>query len=211
MKYEPKSITKHHGLIYDALSEEYEEKVGLRVKKTTEIIDKVRPFFKANGHILDVGCGVGITTEKLLEKGFQVTAVDISPKMLAYTQKRNPRAHCVLGDFLTLDFDTQFDGILDFAFLHLFPKETAMEILQKNHSILCPGGVFFIGTTVSDKNSEGWEEKKDYNKKHKRYRKHWKEDELKEALQKVGFEILKVDFNIGDSNKKWINIIARKQ
>ena len=204
------SILKHNGLTYDALSEEYEEKAGLRVEKTSEIIEKVTPFFKTNGHILDVGCGVGITTEKLLEKGFQVTAVDISSKMLAYTQKRNPQAHCVLGDFLTLDFDTRFDGILDFAFLHLFPKETAMEILQKNYEILHPEGIFFIGTTVSDKNSEGWEEKEDYSKKHKRYRKHWKEDELKEALQKVGFEILKVDFNTGDSNKRWINIIARK-
>ena len=211
MKENLESIIKQHALIYDDLSEEYEDKSESRVISTSSIIDKVSPFFKEGGHILDVGCGVCLTTQSLIDKSFEVTAVDIAPGMLSFTKKRNPKATCVLGDFLTLDFDTQFDGVLDFAFLHLFPKDVAMVILEKNNQILNTGGVIFIGTTCYQPSHEGWEEKKDYAKPLERYRKHWEEQELKDALQQTGFSILDVSFNTDHFNKKWINVIAKKQ
>lgn len=211
MRDELESIIKKHEKIYDSLSEEYEDKAASRVKRTFNIIDAVSPFFKEKGHILDVGCGVGVTTQSLLQKDFQVTAVDISPKMLAFTKKRNPEARCILGDFLTLDFDNKFDGILDFAFLHLFPKDVALTILEKNNRVLNTGGILFIGTTHSEKTTEGWEEKKDYDKAFERYRKHWGQEELKIALQETGFSILQTNFNTDHFNKEWVNVIAQKQ
>ncbi len=211
MKDDLESILEKHTQIYNDLSEEYESKAPSRVDSTSHIINKISPFFKEGGHILDVGCGVGVTTQSLLEKGFQVTAVDIAPKMLSFTKQRNPQATCVLGDFLTLDFDTKVDGVLDFAFIHLFPKEVAMGVLEKNNRILNTGGVLFIGTTYSEDGHEGWEKKNDYNRPLERYRKHWEEQELKDALSQTGFDILEVSFNTDHFNKKWINVIAKKQ
>jgi len=211
MKDNLESIIQQHTQIYDDLSEEYENKAESRVRRTSDIISKVSSFFKEGGHILDVGCGVGVTTQSLLERGFQVTAVDIAPKMLAFTKKRNPKATCVLGDFLTLNFDSKFDGILDFAFLHLFPKDIAMGILKKNNEILNTDGIIFIGTTYSEQGHEGWEEKKDYDKPFERYRKHWEKEELENALKETRFSILETSFNTDHFNKKWINIIAKKQ
>ncbi|MHA2405665.1 MAG: class I SAM-dependent methyltransferase [Candidatus Hermodarchaeia archaeon] len=39
-------------------------------------------------HVLDAGCGPGFYAEILLERGAQVTAIDISPKMIEFTRKR---------------------------------------------------------------------------------------------------------------------------
>jgi SAM-dependent methyltransferase len=39
-------------------------------------------------HVLDAGCGPGFYTELLLKRGATVTAIDISPKMIAFTKQR---------------------------------------------------------------------------------------------------------------------------
>ncbi|WP_458207301.1 class I SAM-dependent methyltransferase [Haladaptatus sp. NG-SE-30] len=48
--------------------------------------------------VLDAGCGPGITTEFLLERGAAVTALDVSSAMLAHARERAPCANFVLCD-----------------------------------------------------------------------------------------------------------------
>ncbi len=41
-------------------------------------------------HVLDAGCGAGQITKRLAERGAEVTAIDLSPNLIALAQKRVP-------------------------------------------------------------------------------------------------------------------------
>jgi ubiquinone/menaquinone biosynthesis C-methylase UbiE len=75
---------------YDSLADAYAAKVGTKAHNafyerpaTLSLIGDV-----AGKRILDAGCGPGIYTQWLLDKGAQVVAIDANAKMLAYARKR---------------------------------------------------------------------------------------------------------------------------
>lgn len=53
-------------------------------------------------HILDIGCGLGKHSERLIKKGAVVTGIDISEKMIEYAQKRCGNK----GKFFVANFET---------------------------------------------------------------------------------------------------------
>ena len=54
------------------------------VKKYIDLKDK---------KILDVGCGVGVYTERFSEEGKEVYGIDIDPERIKSAQKLAPKAH----------------------------------------------------------------------------------------------------------------------
>ena len=112
---------------------------------------------------------------------------------------------------MTSDFNGKFEGIFAKAFIHLFPKEDAIIVLKKIFNMLEEKGIAFIATTVHERSEEGFFEKSDYNKKLKRFRKRWTEEELLEEIKKAGFTIKDKDYHIEpDKKKKWINLVVVK-
>lgn len=58
--------------------------------------------------ILELGCGAGRITHRLLELGHRVVAVDESPEMLAHVR----RAEKIRGDIATLNLGRGFDAVV---------------------------------------------------------------------------------------------------
>ncbi|MDP2909825.1 MAG: class I SAM-dependent methyltransferase [bacterium] len=195
---------------YNALAEEYEKRTKALFSVTQNAVNAMSNYVRPKGKILDIGCGVGLAASFFSYKGFEVTCIDISPKMISFAKKRNPSATFIQGDFLTTNFDSLFDGVFAFSFIHLFPKDVALRILQKIHQTLDYGGIAHIDSTKSKNSKEGWEVKKDYKGKYKRYRKHWTETELRDALIQSGFEIIDLKDYTDPFGKNWIDFIVRK-
>jgi SAM-dependent methyltransferase/putative flippase GtrA len=65
---------------------------------------------RGTGSVLDVGCGTGRYARRLSERGFRVTAVDISPGMLEVV--RPYVAETLLMDLEDLDVGRRFDAVL---------------------------------------------------------------------------------------------------
>lgn len=62
--------------------------------------------------LLDVGCGTGLTSLPMLERGWQVTACDLSPAMLEVARaKAGERARFLLADMRSLPCLGEFDLI----------------------------------------------------------------------------------------------------
>ncbi|WP_291116255.1 class I SAM-dependent methyltransferase [Flavobacterium sp. UBA6135] len=65
----------------------------------------------SKGKILDVGSGAGSHSLYLQQKGFDVTAIDISPSAIVSCELRNIK-NCVISDILNYETSEKFDTIL---------------------------------------------------------------------------------------------------
>jgi trans-aconitate methyltransferase len=89
-------------------------------------------------HILDLGCGDGALTERLVAAGATVTAVDAAPDMIRAARARGLDAHVADGQALT--FEAAFDAVFSNAALHWMPDGAA--VIAGVFRALKPGGRF---------------------------------------------------------------------
>jgi 2-polyprenyl-3-methyl-5-hydroxy-6-metoxy-1,4-benzoquinol methylase len=192
------------------VADEYEERVETLRLTTEAALSKFTDLLQRGDKVLDVGCAVGYTVEIMRKSGMVVDGIDIAPKMIKHALRRNPESIFVVGDFLQTSYQTgHYDGILMYAFLHLFPKDIAIECLDKAISITKPGGLIFTGTTKSEQASEGFEVKHDYKQEVKRYRKRWTPTEIEAVFASRRLEIIDCDEKVDEFGKVWMDYIMR--
>ena len=93
---------------------------------------------KEGEKILDLGCGEGILTEKIIESGADVLGVDNSAELIEGAQHRGLKVACI--DALEMTFDEEFDAVFSNAALHwMSPLSKVFETVFK---ALKPGGRF---------------------------------------------------------------------
>ena len=95
----------------------------------------------AGEHILDLGCGDGVLTEKIVAAGATVVAVDAGPDMVAAARARGIDAKVMDGQKLT--FTGEFDAVFSNAALHWMRDQQA--VLAGVRRALRPGGRFVAG------------------------------------------------------------------
>jgi trans-aconitate methyltransferase len=89
--------------------------------------------------ILDLGCGDGVLTKKLVGAGANVTGVDHSPEMIAASRALGLDARMV--DATALPFDAEFDAVFTNATLH-WVKAHPEACVAGAFRALKPGGRF---------------------------------------------------------------------
>ncbi len=209
MKDQLSEIQKTNKSVYDELASEYESRSETLREVTAYAVSLFSKYLKGKD-ILETGCAVGTAVNIMEEMGFSVTGIDISPEMIKWAKKRSPESNLIVGDFLQYKFGKQFDGIFSFAFIHLFPKKIAEIVLKRMYKLLKPGGVIYIGTSKSKTASEGWEEKVDYKKPLKRFRKHWTQREMEKSFISNGFKILEKYIIEDPYQKVWMDFVLQK-
>jgi SAM-dependent methyltransferase len=108
----------------------------------------------AGRRLLDVACGTGKSFLPMLERGFDVTACDISPEMaLEAARKADGRADVHVADLRALPVFGEFDLVtcLDDAFNHLLGAEEVLAAFEGIRENLAPGGllVFDVNTLTA--------------------------------------------------------------
>jgi SAM-dependent methyltransferase len=102
----------------------------------TPVVELLDP--KPGERILDLGCGDGALTEKLIAAGAEVVAVDAAPDMVAAARARGIEAHVVPGQ--SLAFEREFDAVFSNAALHwMHPPEAVLAGVRR---ALKPSGRF---------------------------------------------------------------------
>jgi 2-polyprenyl-3-methyl-5-hydroxy-6-metoxy-1,4-benzoquinol methylase len=110
--------------------------------------DYIRARFDTRVSLLDLGCGAGVLSEKLLEYGYRVTAADASADMVALCEERLRRfpveshRHCQ-ANCLDLPFaDGEFDVIVSLGMFGYFDEVT--QALREIRRVLKPGGTLIV-------------------------------------------------------------------
>lgn len=163
--------------------------------------------------ILDVGCGGGIKTRYIAEKGYNVMGIDFSDKMIEIAKRENPGVEFAVVDMYDIDtLEKTFDGIFVQAALLHIPKARVMEVLNKMKDRLNPNGLLYIA--VKGIRDDGIEEdiktENDYGYDYQRFFSYFSLDELKGYFNTLDLEIV-WEGNRGSNATNWIQIIGRKK
>lgn len=101
----------------------------------------------ANKKILDVGCGPGKYTAKLLQRNATVVGMDVSLNMLRICNENysNEKMALCLADLEYIPFkEKSFDVILCVDLLHTFTKESREIIIDNLIKFVTPGGMIIL-------------------------------------------------------------------
>jgi ubiquinone/menaquinone biosynthesis C-methylase UbiE len=110
-----------------------------RDKYTKLLIDTL----PEGSELLELGCGPGDPTTKILAQHYAVTANDISESCLELAKQNAPSAKFVLSDMTTLEFDAEsFDAVVAYYAFHHIPRERYKPLIKKINRWLRPGGIF---------------------------------------------------------------------
>lgn len=97
---------------------------------------------KRNGRtLLELGSGGGNNASHL-KKHFEMTLVDLSPGMLAVSQKLNPECEHVQGDMRSVRLGRQFDAVfIHDAIAYMTTEADLRSAIQTAYEHCAPGGV----------------------------------------------------------------------
>jgi ubiquinone/menaquinone biosynthesis C-methylase UbiE len=124
------------------------------------LVEFVEKGLIKRGKVLDLCCGAGTNTVYLAEKGFEVTAIDISRKAIAYAKEKaghaNVKIDFMIQSFVDLSFkDEKFDFVFDMGCFHHVEIVDRPKFITGVHRVLKKAGNYLL-TCFSYKNGPAW-------------------------------------------------------
>ena len=138
---------------YNTLADEYDSMTSFKQR-----LIKEEPLFRSLVEkyriktALDAGSGTGVHSLLLAQSGVEVTAVDVSQKMLqllsAHAHEKKIKVKTVKADFLNLPkkIHDKFDAVfcMGNSLVHAKTRRELKIILSNFHKLLSPYGILFI-------------------------------------------------------------------
>lgn len=171
------AVLKVNLAAYQTLAADYRSSSWLRLKHASRWLGKHLTRIRSGRRprALDIGCADGSHAFYLAERGYLVTALDFSPRMIELAEARAANATpkgtvtpCFLtGEFLEGRFhdatgcpvtltERHFDLVLANAFVHLFPAPVDVAVVRRALDLVAPGGRALFSTTIEDSRHEGF-------------------------------------------------------
>jgi len=127
---------------YDWMSRALLAPFGGDHKFRTAVVDawSVQP----GDRVLELGCGTGLMTRILLDRGAVVTSVDRSEPMLARARVRAPEATFIASDVLAFEPGAKYDRVIFSYILHELSAADRAAALAIGRAALASGGLVGI-------------------------------------------------------------------
>ncbi|MBS0286693.1 MAG: class I SAM-dependent methyltransferase [Proteobacteria bacterium] len=131
----------NQGKRYDLIAEGF-AKMRDSFYKEQKYLDKLIKLIPSQSSILDVGCGSGYPIASyLIEKGFEVTGIDGSQKLLDIAKELCPKMKGVLGDVRSVTLAEKFDAVVEWWCLFHIPKQEHEMMIHRFSEWLKPKGI----------------------------------------------------------------------
>ena len=165
-----------------------------------------------NAIVLDLGCGPGVETHKLFDKGFTMYGFDLSSELLAIARTKTPQATFAQGNMID-PFpynDANFEGVFAKASLLHVPKESIGAVLREVYRVLKPKGIFHVAV------KKGTDEKhiteNGYGYEYERFFSFWEDGELKKLFTNSRFVVINESvWERPERNTVWLKYLLEKQ
>jgi cyclopropane fatty-acyl-phospholipid synthase-like methyltransferase len=119
------------------------------------MLDEFTARLPSGARVLDLGCGPGVPSTRLLADHFDVIGVDISATQLDAARRNVPGASFVHGDLAHVDFPPEsFDGVAALYSISHVPREEHGALFERVSRWLVPGGLFLA--TLGARDDPGW-------------------------------------------------------
>lgn len=128
--------------LYDALNAVLFAPSGGSGRLREQLVDALA--LNPGDRVLELGCGTGQVTERLLAAGARVVAVDALPAMLEGARRRAPEAEYVVGDVFDDLPAGPFDAVVLSFVLHNLPADRRRLLLARSADLLTPGGTVAV-------------------------------------------------------------------
>ncbi|MBX9730726.1 MAG: class I SAM-dependent methyltransferase [Sphingomonas sp.] len=111
-------------------------------------LDRFLQALPKGGRILDLGCGAGDPISRhIIDRGFMVSGVDLSPKMIALCRTRFPRHRWITADMRKVAMDGFYDGVLSWDSLFHLAGDAQAQMIERFGAWLAPGGRALFNTS----------------------------------------------------------------
>ncbi|NIY76269.1 class I SAM-dependent methyltransferase [Thalassospira sp. HF15] len=141
---------KRNDTFWDSVADKYARKPIGNEAAYAQTLDRTRAYLSTDQNVLEIGCGTGTTALKLASNIGQLTATDISRRMIEIAQGKTKDQAIRNVTFAKKTIDDiatgteRYDVVLGFNILHLLDEpEDAIASLHKS---LKPGGLFISKT-----------------------------------------------------------------
>ena len=114
-----------------------------------EVIDQLQRRNIRDGLVVDLGCGSGLTAQRLTEAGYDVLGVDISPEMLALARINAPDATFVEASLFDVEIPpcaavTAIGESINYAIGSSTTRSDIAGFAQRVFDVLLPGGLVML-------------------------------------------------------------------
>lgn len=130
-------------LAHNAISEKYFE---LYKDDTTDLVYFDKFLNGLKNEILDLGCGMGHYSNYMSQKGFKVTGVDFSSKMIDIARANFKGIDFIVNDICNLEFlqNKKFDGVVIAYVLQHLSKQEVVELFKNLNKNLKPNAKILL-------------------------------------------------------------------
>jgi 2-polyprenyl-3-methyl-5-hydroxy-6-metoxy-1,4-benzoquinol methylase len=192
---------------YNQIAPIYHAKRLAKKEINNKYFDELFHYFPASGRLLDLGCGGGQPlTAYFAEKGFDITGVDISRKMIEIAHGQIPQGNFFVSDMTECEFaEAEFDVIVSaFAIIHV-PQEKQFSLFENIFKWLKKDAVAFLILAAND--VPEWIENF-YGAK--MYWSHFGSEKYKDIINEVGFQMLWDKIETLSNGEVFYNVILKK-
>lgn len=147
---------KTNKFVFDVLADVYEDTFGF-IDYTSDIIELLFKGKVLKTKILDLGCGIGTSTENILKlnQNIEVTGIDVSEKMIELARKKNPKASFIQMNMEQLNFaEGSFDYVISFSAILLLSESSLLNTLHEVSKVLKVGGKFVFTLVEGHKKNQ---------------------------------------------------------
>lgn len=166
--------------------------------------------------IIDAGCGPGLKSKLLIERGFDVLGIDISRSMLELAQENNPS--CPHHKFAHVDFSSRFfpygpgfDGVFAEASLLHVSHDFIGRAIRNLAGALTSGGYFYASVKAPRKGGpiEELKQEHDLGYPYERFFAYYTQGNMRHYMAEEGLSVVYENI-VQSGDTEWIQIIARK-